>query len=164
MDWQAIFWEIIQGGSKTVMMIVIILLPLMIGIELVKDAKLLDKAVSVIQPVMKVFTLPKEGAFPLLAGIFFGITYGSGVILPFAKDGSLTKRDMMLICIFLAICHGMIEDPLIYAAIGAKWWVVVVTRVSLAVITMLVISRVLKNKQLPVEDREEPCGKEADDK
>ena len=54
----------------------------------------------------------------------------------------------MLICIVFALCHGMIEDPLVFAAIGASWWVIVVVRVSLAVLFLIAATRLvgIKNR------------------
>lgn len=149
MDWWGIGSEIIHGGVKTSIMVVAILMPLMVGIELVRDARLLDKAARWFRPMMRLFSLPPEGAYPLLAGVFFGISYGSGVILAFARDGSLNRRDMLLIGIFLAICHGMIEDPLVFAAIGANWFVIVIVRLLLAVLIVAVFARLLPKHEPP---------------
>ncbi len=95
----------------------------------------------VINPVVKLFGLPKEGAFPLLAGTLFGITYGSGIIIPYGRSGELTKRDMTIIGIFMAVCHGLIEDTLIFAAIGAKWWVLVVIRVIFGILAVSIATK-----------------------
>jgi len=141
MNWFDIFLQIITVSGKTILIITIILVPFMVILELIRDARILDRAASFINPVMKLFNLPKEGAFPLLAGVLFGITYGSGIIIPYGRSGELSKRDMTLIGIFLAICHGMIEDTLIFVAIGAKWWILVVIRVVFAIIAMIIASR-----------------------
>jgi hypothetical protein len=142
MNVPAILIEILRGAIKTTIIITAVLIPLMTGLEIIKDGKVLNKVASVTQPIMRLFTLPKEGAFPLFAGILFGIAFGSGLIISFSREGNLNKRDMMLICVFLAICHGMIEDPLIFAAIGASWWVIIVIRILLAFTTMLLICRI----------------------
>lgn len=149
MDYLDVFTEILNSSIKTIVLITSIIIPMMIVIELMKATQVLDKAASIFHPAMKFVFLPKEGAFPLLAGFLFGISYGSGLIISFSKSGNLNKKDLMFICIFLAVCHGIIEDPLIFAAIGAAWWFIVVIRISLAVIILVVISRILdvKNQQ-----------------
>lgn len=75
MDLLEIFLEIIHGGIKIAVIITAILLSMMIGVEVIKEAKLFDKIASIFQPVIKIFNLPKEAIFPLLAGFFFGIAY-----------------------------------------------------------------------------------------
>ena len=160
MDYLEILKEIIMGGGKTALMITAILLPLMIILELIKDANLLDPAAKVLRPAMKILTLPKEGAYPILAGVLFGISYGSGVILAFAKGGALNRQDLLVIGLFLAMCHGMIEDPLLFAAIGAEWWVLMAVRTLLAIVVMLFLSRIIKRKaeKSPIESEAEKNG------
>jgi spore maturation protein SpmB len=129
-------------------MIMMILLPLMVALEAFKDARLLDKAANVIQPVMKFFSLPKEAAYPLLAGLLFGISYGSGVILAISRQNKLDQGHLLLIGVFLAVCHGIIEDPLLFAAIGANWWVLMFTRIFVGIVAMFVLAKVIKNNRL----------------
>ena len=131
--------EFLTGSMKTILTILMVLTPIMIILEVVKDAKLLEKAAPFITPVMRLLSLSKEAAFPLLAGVFFGISYGSGVILQTAREGRLEKKDMALISVFLGACHGMIEDPAIFAAIGANWWLIIITRILAALIIVSVV-------------------------
>ncbi|MCF8069753.1 MAG: hypothetical protein K9L30_14330 [Desulfobacterales bacterium] len=142
MSWLEIAINIIIGSGKTILIITVILVPFMIILELIRDARLLDKAAVFIIPLMRMFSLPKEGAFPLLAGVLFGITYGSGIIIPYGRSGELSKRDMTLIGVFLAVCHGMVEDTLIFAAIGAKWWVLVIIRVIFGILAISVAAKI----------------------
>jgi len=143
LDWTALIQDIIQGGAKTAIWIFAILVPLMIVLEMIRDARLLDRISAAMRPVMRFLRLPGEATLPLTAGFFFGISYGSGIILAFLGDERLSRRDLMLICIFFALCHGMIEDPLVFAAIGASWWILVTVRLALALIFMLVATRLL---------------------
>lgn len=147
MDWYSISIEIMVGGLKTSLMVVAILMPLMIGLELIRDSRLLDKAAFLFRPLMGLFSLPPEGAYPLLAGIFFGISYGSGVILAFARSGDLGSSHMLLIGLFLAICHGMIEDPLIFAALGANWFIIVAVRITLGIMILVAVSLITKGRK-----------------
>jgi hypothetical protein len=144
MNWLELFSETFMDTAKTVVIITTILVLLMIVLELLKDGRLIEKAVPLLQPATRFSGLPNEAVLPLLAGLFFGIAYGSGFIISFSKDGNLSKRDMMLICIFLSVCHGMIEDPLIFAAIGASWWTILAVRAGLGLIVIMVGSKLAK--------------------
>lgn len=150
LDWTALIQEIIHGGATTAFWIFVILVPLMIVLEMIRDAKLLDRISAAMRPVMRFLRLPGEATLPITAGFFFGISYGSGIILAFLGDDRLSKRDLMVICIFFALCHGMIEDPLIFAAIGASWWILVSVRLALALIFMLIATRLPGKKEKPV--------------
>ena len=77
---------------------------------------------------------------------FFGIVFGSGVIISCANDGTLTKRDLILVLVFLGICHSIIEDTLIFAALGAHWWVLISCRFVLAALATFAVSFVLPSR------------------
>ena len=146
MDWQVILREIITGGAHIAVLVPAIIIPLMVVLALLADTRLLDRGVGFIQPVMQRLNLSNRVAFPLLAGLFLGIVFGSGVIISFANDGTLTKRDLILVLVFLGICHSIVEDTLIFAALGANWWVLVSCRFVLAALATFAVSFVLPSR------------------
>ena len=146
MDWQVIFQEIITGGAHIAVLLPAIIIPLMVVLALLTDTRLLDRGVGFIQPVMQRLNLSNRVALPLLAGLFLGIVFGSGVIISWANDGTLTKRDLILVLVFLGICHSIIEDTLIFAALGANWWVLISCRLVLAALATFAVSLVLSSK------------------
>jgi hypothetical protein len=146
LDWSVILKEIISGGARIALLVPAIIIPLTVVLALLTDFHLLDKAVGFVQPVMQRLNLSNKVAFPLLAGLLLGIVFGSGIILAFAKDGSLTKRDLLLVLIFLGICHSVIEDTLIFAALGANWWVLISCRFFLAALAAFAVSLMLPSQ------------------
>ncbi len=143
MDWQVILKEIITGGARVAVLVPAIIIPLMIVLALLTDARLLDRGVDFVQPVMRRLNLSGRVAFPLLAGLFLGIVFGSGVIISIANDGTLTKRELIIVLVFLGICHSVIEDTLVFAALGANWWVLISSRFVLAALAAFAVSFVL---------------------
>ncbi len=75
-----------------------------------------------------------------------GLVFGAGVIISFANDGTLTKRDLILVLVFLGICHSIIEDTLIFAALGANLWVLISCRFILAALAAFAVSFVLPSR------------------
>ena len=146
MDWQVILREIITGGARIAVLVPAIIIPLMVVLALLTDTRLLDRGVRFVQPVMQRLNLSNRVAFPLLAGLFLGIVFGSGVIISYANDDTLTKRDLILVLVFLGICHSIIEDTLIFAALGANWWVLISCRFVLAALATFAVSFVLPSK------------------
>ena len=143
MNWQVILQEIITGGAYIAVLVPAIIIPLMVVFALLTDTRLLDRGIGFIQPVMQRLNLSNMVAFPLLAGLFLGIVFGSGVIISCANDGTLTKRDLILVLVFLGICHSIVEDTLIFAALGANWWVLISCRFVLAALAAFAVSYVL---------------------
>jgi len=81
--------------------IALILVPVIILIEMARHYKIIEKITGKIKSPLAFLTLPQEAAFPLLGGMFFGIVLGSALIIDYAKEGYLKKRDLLLIGIFL---------------------------------------------------------------
>jgi Fe2+ transport system protein B len=146
LDWPLIIREIFTSSVRIILLLAAIIIPLMVGLALLRDARLLDRAAGTLQPLMKRLNLSNRAAFPLLAGFFLGIVIGSGVIIAFARDGSLTKRDLMLVLVFLGICHSIIEDTMIFTALGANWWVLISARLLLAAFAAFLVSFLLQPK------------------
>jgi hypothetical protein len=150
-DWAVIFQEIITGGAHIAVLVPAIIIPLMVVLALLTDSRLLDRGVGFIQPVFQRLNLSSRVAFPFLAGLFLGIVFGSGVIISFAKDGTLTKRDLVIVLVFLGICHSIIEDTVIFAALGANWWVLISCRFVLAAFAAFAVSFVVPARPDPVK-------------
>ena len=143
MNWTGLLLEIIRESAHIAILIPAILIPLMVVLALLTDANLLDRAVGFIQPLMRRLRLSKKAAFPLMAGLFLGVVFGSGVIIACANEGSLKRRDLVLTLVFLGICHSVIEDTLLFAALGANWWVLLGSRFLLAVLLTVTVSFLL---------------------
>ncbi len=147
-DITTIISEGILGGLKSVLNIAIIVFPLMIVMEIAKDLNILDKISDFCKPLTKWMGVSKESAFPLAIGLVFGLAYGAGVIIQSAKEGNLDKRSLILISIFLVCCHAVVEDSLIFVAIGANGFFLLTVRLVTALILTVLIS-----KKLPVYEK-----------
>ena len=145
MDWPLIIREILTSSLHIALLLAAIIIPVMVGLALLRDARLLDRAAGLLKPLMKRLNLSNRAAFPLLAGFFLGIVIGSGVIIAFAREGSLTKRDLMLVLVFLGICHSIIEDTVVFVALGANWWVLISARFLLAALVAFLVSLLLRS-------------------
>jgi len=146
LDWPLIIREMFTSSIRISLLLAAVIIPLMVGLALLRDSRLLDRAAGLLQPFLKRLSLSNTAAFPLLAGFFLGIVIGSGVIISFANDGSLTKRDLMLVLVFLGICHSIVEDTLIFLALGANWWVLISARFLLAALAAFLVSLLLQSK------------------
>jgi len=88
---------------------------------------------------------------PLFTGIFLGIAYGAGVIIKISKEKALKSLDLWFLGLFLATCHAVVEDTLIFVVVGgmARWIIVprILLALSLSVILLFTVRRV-KTKQI----------------
>jgi hypothetical protein len=143
----AIFQEAAVNSLKTMFQIALIIIPVMVVIRLAKEAEILNKVSTYFESWTSKIYLSKEATFPLIVGIVFGLTYGAGVIIQSVREGRLSQRDMVLINVFLGLNHAIIEDTLLFYALGANPWVMLVTRTIIAVLATYVIGRWLVHKE-----------------
>lgn len=147
--------EGVLGSLKSVYSIAIIVIPLMIVLQVAKDYKALNKIAEYFQFFIKLFKISKEAIFPLLVGIIFGISYGAGVIIQSSKEGDLTKKDLVLLATFLVTCHAVIEDTLLFVAIGANGYIILGIRMMMAIGITYLLSKRINLKDITVLENKE---------
>ncbi len=141
MDVTVVFKEGLFGSLSSVFDIAKVVIPLMIAMQIAKDYHVLDYLSKFIKPVTNFLGMSKESGFPLMVGLVFGLAYGAGVIVQSAKDGNLTRRDMVLLSVFLASCHAVFEDVVIFVAIGANGWLILASRILAGVLVTYAVSK-----------------------
>ena len=145
MDWQAMLGAQAKGGFKLLGIVFVIIVPIMVITELAKALGFFDWLADKILPHTKKIGFEKETLLPLLAGFFVGISYGAGVLITEAKSGLIAKKQIFLVACFLALCHAIIEDTLLFMAVGANALYFLSARLVLAVFCTYIFS-VLINK------------------
>lgn len=83
-----------------------------------------------------------QTSFSLLTGQLLGITYGAGILLKEANSGNLKKKDLFFIGTFLMICHSLLEDPLLFVLFGANYWIMIISRLSMACVAAFLFTRI----------------------
>jgi hypothetical protein len=75
-----------------------------------------------------------ERLLALVAGLTLGIVYGAGVIIKAGQEGNLSSRDLFLIALFLSTCHAVVEDTLLFVAVGGNFFWMLGTRLVIAIL------------------------------
>ncbi|MBN2333381.1 MAG: nucleoside recognition protein [Deltaproteobacteria bacterium] len=134
-----IIYEGLLGSLKQVWQIALIVVPLMVGMQILEDLQILHRVAVRLEKVVRYIGLSGRGAFPLVVGLVFGLAYGAGLIIHSARRGQLGKDELILIMTFLSINHAVFEDTLLFVAIGANGPLLLVIRfiISLAVTALL---------------------------
>ncbi len=146
MDYISILNEAFFGCLKNIGQIALIVIPLMVFIEILKDLNALERLTGIMTPITSLIGISKEARLPILAGLVFGISYGGGIIIESAKAGKLTYDDIYITNLFLVICHSVFEDTLLFAAIGAKWLPVLLVRLVLAILICYIVNKVVRSR------------------
>lgn len=121
------------GATKLSLKLILIVVPLVALFEVLRYLPLFRRAGGAVDPLMRGMGLSREAAVPLFTGIFLGIAYGAGIIIRSAQEKSLPKRQLFLMGLFLATCHAVVEDTLIFVVIGGNGWIMLGVRILIAV-------------------------------
>lgn len=117
--WLQWIWE---GFASGVMKVASLwwLVPLFILIQALKDSGWLGRLSGLMRPLLAPLRLPGAAGMPVVAGLAIGLTYGAGVILQTAEEGKLSRNELTVACVFLGICHAIIEETILFSAIGTN--------------------------------------------
>ncbi|NDV54463.1 nucleoside recognition protein [Parabacteroides sp. 52] len=120
------------SSMKVVLSILLIVTGLMIVHSVLEEFKCLKGLSTVFAPLMKLFGLPKDAAFLWLVGNLVGLAYGGAIMREQMEEKKLSYRDGNILNYHLAICHSLLEDTLIFVAIGIPAFWIIVTRLFFA--------------------------------
>jgi hypothetical protein len=120
----------------------VIVVPIMVVLELFEGSRPFRALVRGWARIVGRLGMTAQTAIPTLVGFLFGLAYGGGVIVRETRRHELGRRQVFLMDVFLSQVHAVIEDSLVFAAVGASlaWvigfrlvWAVAVTAVLGAV-------------------------------
>lgn len=136
----------IGGALLLALKLTLIVVPLVVVFELLRHLAIFRRTGKAVEPLMRGVGLSPGAAVPLFTGIFLGIAYGAGIIIKVAAERKLPGRELFLMGLFLATCHAVIEDTLIFVAIGGNGWQMLGIRVILAVLLTGLLARFWRQK------------------
>lgn len=133
------------------MQLALVVIPVMVGIQILKDLGALDRFGNSMRPLMRPLGIAPRGAITMAGGLTFGLAFGAGVILEQAREQKFTRREITLIVLFLSACHAVIEDTLIFIPLGINVVPLLLIRLTAAILLVAAIAR------LWPDEKEEPA-------
>jgi len=137
----------IFGSLRLSLKLILIIVPLMIAYEFLENSRTFKKILDGLHFLLKPLGFSKQASISMLAGIFLGVTYGSGVLLAQSEKKVLSEMDAILTAVYLSMCHAVIEDTLVFVAIGGNGLYMLGTRIVIATVITFVFYRYLRGKQ-----------------
>ena len=150
--WLAIVWKGIESATIGIGQLALIVIPLMIFIQIMKELLWLRVFSKWMKPLTKLLGIHENTSTTLASGLVFGLAYGAGVMIQAAKEDGVSKKDLYLVFIFLVACHAVIEDTLLFIPLGIPIWPLLLIRVIVAIMLTIAVAfiwnRVEKKRQL----------------
>lgn len=129
----------IQKAVAGIIQLAIIVIPLMVIIQIMKDLKWLDAFSRLLAPFMRVLGMKPNASMTLVAGLTIGLAYGAGVMIQAVKEDNVSKRDITLAFIFLVACHAVVEDTLIFVPLGIPVLPLLLIRIAVALLLTIAV-------------------------
>jgi hypothetical protein len=116
--------------------------------KVLKEFNLYDRLAKVIAPLISIMGLPVNTVFLWIVGNSIGLTYGGAIMVDAAAEGALSKTEVNLLNVHLGISHALLEDTLLFLAIGIPVFWILVPRLALAmaVVWLVRLLLFLKNR------------------
>ncbi len=136
----------LYGSAKLSIKLILIIVPLTVAYEFLEKSAWFKKLLSALHLFLKPMGFSKDASVSMLVGILLGIAYGSGILISQLKKQQLSHSDILLTAIFLSMCHAIIEDTLVFVAIGANGIYIIIFRLIIAIGLATLFYRYLAQK------------------
>nr|WP_307472739.1 nucleoside recognition domain-containing protein [Cytobacillus purgationiresistens] len=145
--WMQILMNAVEKASLGIFQLAMIVIPLMIVVQILKDREWLKVFSKWMTPFTKMLGMKENTSTTLAAGLMFGLAFGAGVMIQAVKEDGVSKKDVTLAFIFLVACHAVVEDTLIFIPLGIPILPLLLIRLVVAIILTVVVAFVWKRAE-----------------
>ena len=105
---------------------IIVLITLLMMLQRIMETfGIMRKLSALLKYPLMILGIPKEAAFLWIVANTLGLTYGAGVIIDHVERGGLSAEHADILNYHIAISHSLLEDTLLFVAIGvAAGWII----------------------------------------
>ena len=132
----------VMGSFDLLWRVFLIVVPIMVALELFEGTKAFRAVVRAWARLVRHVGLNERSAAPTLIGFLFGLAYGGGVIVRDIRRHDLGRRQVFIMSTFLSMVHAIVEDSLVFIALGASVFWVVGFRILWAALVTLALTAV----------------------
>ncbi|MFR9503806.1 MAG: nucleoside recognition domain-containing protein [Rikenellaceae bacterium] len=129
-----IMW--IKSGVSLSIKVTIIIYLLNVLQNLLKAFNLISLMTKCLHPLLMLLGLPRSTSFLWIVANSLGLAYGGAIIIEEVEKGEMTRRDSALLNISLAQTHSLIEDTILFVAIGVNVWWLILPRLTLSILSV----------------------------
>jgi hypothetical protein len=116
--------------------IVVVVLGVMIAQGILEEFRVMAFLSRMFAPVMKVFGLPREASFLWIVINVVGYAYGAGIIEEQVRAGRMKSQDGDLFNHHAGMCHSLLEDSVLYLAVGIPLLWITLPRILFAILVV----------------------------
>lgn len=145
--WMEIVLLGLQKASFGILQLAMVVIPLMIVIQYLKDKQYLQKFSQKLAPFTKLLGIEPNASMTLVSGLVIGLAFGAGVMIQAVQEDGVSKKDATLVFIFLVACHAVVEDTLIFLPLGIPIWPLFLLRLGIAFVLTITVAALWKRAE-----------------
>ncbi len=129
----------VEGAGGLALRMFLIVVPIMVVMEVLEGTRPFRAFVRAwARLVGRWLGMSEQAAAPTVVGFLFGLAYGGSLIVRDTRRHGLRRRQVFQMSVFLSMVHAVVEDSLVFIAIGASvFWIVVYRLVWAAAVTVV---------------------------
>lgn len=146
--WGEISLLALQKATMGVVQLAIIVIPLMIIIQFLREKGIMSKMSEKMGPLTRLIGVQQNASSTLVAGLVIGLAYGAGVMIQAVQEDGVSKKDATLVFIFLVACHAVVEDTLIFIPLGIPILPLLLIRLITAFVLTIAVAYIWRRSEL----------------
>lgn len=131
----------ITGACLLSLKILVIITFLLIVYEFYENSRFYNWTKKILDKPMQKIGISPNASITMVIGLVLGIAYGAGILLKNVKEQKMDTKDIALTSYFLAVCHAVFEDTLLFVAVGANGFIIIGVRLLLAAILIFLLNK-----------------------
>ena len=145
-SWGTLFMQWLSSSLVLVITIVLIVTALMVLQRVLEEFGWMHRIAHMLAPLMRLFGLPSGCSLLWLTGNVVGMAYGAAIMIDEVENGRLTRDEANLVNHHLGVSHSLLEDTMLFVAMGISFWWICLTRLVLAMIAVWTMRGLAKLK------------------
>ena len=146
-SWGMLFTQWISSSLVLIVTIILIVSALMVLQRVLEEFGWMHRIAHMLSPLMRLFGLPSGCSLLWLTGNVVGMAYGAAIMIDEVEQGRLTRHEANLVNHHLGVSHSLLEDTMLFVAMGISFWWIFLTRLALAMTAVWTI-RGIKNLRM----------------
>ena len=135
-SWGMLFMQWLSSSLTLIVTIVLIVTALMVLQRVLEEFGWMHRIAHMLSPLMRLFGLPSGCSLLWLTGNVVGMAYGAAIMIDEVEQGRLTRHEANLVNHHLGVSHSLLEDTMLFVAMGISFWWIFLTRLALAMIAV----------------------------
>lgn len=131
---QDLFMSWLQGSFLLSLKVILIVVGLMFLQQILEEFGFMNVLSAVFKPLMRPLGLSEKTSFLWIIANAIGLTYGSAIMIDQVENEKIHPEDADMLNHHIAINHSLLEDTLLFVAIGVPAFWITIPRIAIAMV------------------------------